>query len=229
MLPAVALALSAGSAAAQTTTGQVWLSAEGTADLTPPLRLGVEQQLRLDADAGYDQTFTELGLRYRVVDWLRVGGFYRLAFLDGETGGETRHRVGADGEAVAKLDPLEIRYRLRLQHTTRDQGGATALRNRLKVAVDAPHKLEPFALGELFYALEKSELREVRVAAGLDWSATKKLTLTAFYLYQHELNVAAPEHHHVLGLAVSWQLREARSSKKKEKKEKKEKGRSAPD
>ena len=210
---AVAVVLSSTSiAGAQATTGhELWLFGGGIADLTRRLELGLEQQVRLDESAtGFNQTFTELSLRYRVARPFRVGGFYRLIVLDGET----RHRVGVDGEALARIDRVRFGYRLRLQHTTRDQSARTALRNRVKIAVDAPHRLTPFVSAELFYVFEKSELREQRFSLGLDWAATKKIELTAFYLYQREINVNAPERSHVLGLGLTWTVRALKRARK---------------
>jgi len=191
-----------GVAWAQTTTDeQLWIFGEGQAELTKKLRLDLEQQLRLDqAATGFDETFTELGLHYRLLKPLRVGGFYRAIFLDGET----RHRVGGDGEARVGFGRVELSYRLRLQYTTRDQGGRTALRNRLKIAVDAPYGLVPFAAGELIYVFEKSELREERLYLGVEFAVTKRTGLSAFYLLQNEINVNAPERNHVLGLGLTW-------------------------
>lgn len=196
-----------------TTTSQAWLSAQGEAELTRTLDLGVEQQLRSDGDDGFDQTFTELATKLEVKDALRVGGFYRYAVLEDD---ERRHRVGANAEARAGLGRLELRYRLRLQHTTReDDEGRDVVRNRVKLVVDAPHKLEPFVSGEVFYLLGKSEVREQRAGAGVDWDVARRLTVSAFYLYQHEVNVEMPEHHHVLGVGVGWQIRDAKKPKKK--------------
>lgn len=190
------------------TTSQVWLSAAAEADVVPRLRFGVEEQLRLD-ESGFDQAFSELDLRYRVVPALRLGVLYRLAFLDGET----RHRVGGDAELRLAIDPVTVRYRLRLEHTTRAQGAITSVRNKLKVSVDASRRVDPFASGELFYGIEPGEVREVRVSAGADVRLTKRLDLAAFYLYQREMNVNVPERHHVFGLALTWLAREVKARK----------------
>ncbi len=199
-----ALLMTGGVAAAQTVADQkVWVSGEGTADVTPDLRLGVEQQLRLnDSASGFEQTFTELGARYRIAPRFRVGGFYRVIVLDDET----RHRFGGDGEARQPVGRAELGFRLRLQHTLRDAGGRTVLRPRLKIAFDAPHRLTPFVAGELFFELGDNQLDEQRLAAGLDWDATKRVGLTAFYLFQHE-DKKMDEQAHVLGLGVVWKVR----------------------
>lgn len=205
-----ALLLTGGVAAAQTVTDQkVWLSAEGTADVTPDLRLGVEQQLRLnDSASGYEQTFTELGARYRLAPRFRVGGFYRLIILDNET----RHRVGGDGDARLPIGRAELGFRLRLQHTLRDAGGRTVVRPRLKLAFDAPHRLTPFIAGELFFELGNNQLDEQRLSAGLDWDATKRIGLTAFYLFQRE-DKSVDVQAHVLGLGIVWKVRVAARKK----------------
>lgn len=202
-LIAAALAVP-GVAVAQTVTDQkVWIAGEGRAELTPALRLALEQQLRLgDSGSSFEQTFTELGLRYRIAKPFRVGGFYRAIFLDGET----RHRLGADGDAQLALGRAELAGRLRLQHTLRDAGGETVVRPRLKLSLDAPHRLTPYVAAELFYSLDRGELRERRLSAGLGWEITKRIELTGFYLYQHE-DRSTDEQAHVVGFGVVWTVR----------------------
>ena len=184
-----------------TTDSQVWIFGEGQAELTKKLRLDVEQQLRLDDSArGFGETFTDIGLRYRLFKPLRIGAFYRFVVLDAEM----RHRVGGDAEAQVGVGRVGISYRIRLQYTTRDAGGRTALRNRLKLDVGLPHGFTPFAAGELIYVFEKSELRERRLYLGVEWAMSTRIGLTAFYLHKEEVNVNDPETDHVLGLGLSF-------------------------
>ncbi len=211
-LPAfgLALALSAPARAQTRNDNRVWLSAEGEAELTQKLRLNVEQQLRLGAHRGYDKTHTDLGMGYRLSEPFRVAAHYRLAFQgsDGAKPGETRHRVAGDFEARHRFERIALSWRTRLQRTSRENAAAlVAWRNRFKVAVDAPKRLEPFLSVELQYLFSPaSEYRETRLSLGLDYRATKGLSMGIFYLYLKETNVQRPDQLNVLGIGVTYRF-----------------------
>jgi len=207
VLAASLLAIRIHAASAQTMSERkLWLSAEGSADLTRKLRLNVEQQLRLDGGAtGFDETLTELSLRFRIAKFLRIGAAYRFIVLPDEQ----RHRGAGEAQLATALGAVRPSYRARLEVTTRPGDDTqTRLRNRLKVAVNAPHRLEPFLAGELIHVLSpRSEFREVRLYAGTEWQATDELQLSAFYLFQDEHNMNAPERNHIVGLGASYRFR----------------------
>jgi len=204
---ACGLVLYAGAAWAQPRSDeQVWLSAEGQAVVTKRLRLGVEQQLRLDEQAsGFDQTHTELSVAYRLRKFLSVGAGYRFIVRGAE---ERRHRGMADAALSHDLGPVELQYRFRVQMTTREMDTQTVLRNRVRAAIDLPHRLMPFAAAEVHHVVDPGqELRELRGYLGLDWEATRAVELQLFYLHQRELNVNVPERNHILGMGFRYRFR----------------------
>jgi hypothetical protein len=176
----------------------------------PRVRLELEEELRVGADAGYDQLHTQLGLSWRPMRPVRVGALYRLILLDDET----RHRVGAEGEALGRAGRLRFGYRLRLQATTRPGDDTQLLvRNRGKVAVRASARVRPFVALELHHQIDpNAEFREFRFQLGVDWELQKKVDLTASYLYQEEANVGNPERNHVLALALVYHFGDLRAA-----------------
>ena len=203
------LAAFPGVARAQNRDTRLWVGGGVDAGLGPRVRLAAEQELRVGADAGFDETHTEVGVRFSPLRWLRLGSFYRLAILDSET----RHRLGADGEGLLPLGRARLRYRLRLQATTRPADDTrVVVRNRVKVEVRATRRVEPFAAVEIHHqASPKAEYRELRLYLGADVRLRATLDLTAFYLYQDEANVAAAETNHVLGVGLVYHFGDLRA------------------
>jgi uncharacterized protein DUF2490 len=199
---------------------QAWLTAEGRADLTRALRLTVQQELRVGTEAGYDETFTDVELGYRINRRFAVGAHYRLILLDGET----RHRVAGDAAVRWRKKPVDLRYRLRLQATTREADSTLVpMRHKFTLGILAPHHLEPYVAVEFHYLLSPvSEYRERRLYAGVEWAATDRLDLEAYFLDQRESNVQLPEHNQVIGLMASWQFRSVGGKGKGKKKGKHE-------
>lgn len=192
---------------------QLWVGAGATAALGKTVRLGVEQELRVGSQAGFDETFTDVGLGLRFDRFLRAGAHYRYIVQDGET----RHRVAGDVTASFRKKPIELSWRVRLQATTRENDDALVpIRNRFGVAVDLPHRLEPYAALEVHYMLSPvNEYRERRLYLGVSWGVTKDIDLRAYYLNLREANVAEPDAFHVLGLSLSVQVFDARDGKRR--------------
>ena len=201
------LTVTAGRARAQATQdNRLWVSAAAEAELTERLRADLEQELRLGTEAGFVETYTQLGLRVKVLAYLHLGAAYRYIAFDGET----RHRGLGDVLVPVDLGKVALQYRVRFQGTTREQDDTQyTVRNRLKLEVNAPKKLTPFLGAEIFYQVSpNAEYRERRIFVGVAWQALKKLELAAYYLNQHEANVSMPEANHVLVLEVAYRLRE---------------------
>lgn len=196
-LPSVGLAQS-------TTDARLWLGAGVGARLGTDVRLEAEQELRLGADAGFDETHTQLAVAWRLSRPVRIGALYRLIVLDGET----RHRLGGEVEARAVSGKLAVGGRLRLQDTIRPNDDDQLLvRTRGKLEYRLSKRVEPFGALELHHQLSpKAEYREVRLYLGVTWQLAKKLDLATFYMFQTESNVGMPETNHVFAVGLTYQL-----------------------
>lgn len=206
-LAGLLLALTAPQALAQAQQDtQLWSEASGSAELTEALELKVEQGLRVGADAGFARAHTDIELAYRWHEMISTSAHYRLLLYDGET----RHRLAGDLDLRRDFGPLRPSYRLRLQRTTRENDDAlTMVRNRFKLAYDAPHALEPYAALELFYAVSPvSEFREHRIYFGCEWGLTDRTDLTGYLLILREHNVAMPDEDLVFGISLGHSFRE---------------------
>jgi len=182
---------------------RIWLGAGVDAGLGPRVRLGAQQQLRLGADAGFDETHTQLEASFRLADPIRIGVLYRFAVTDVEN----RHRFGVDGRLQGRFGDVTASYRLRLQETTRPSKNSDQflVRNRGTIAVQVGHHVEPFISFELHHQLSpKAEYREFRFEIGAAWRMSKQIELEGSYMFQTESNVDVPETNHVLAAGLTY-------------------------
>lgn len=185
---------------------QLWTEVSGSAELSKSAEIGVEQALRLGAEAGFERAHTDLELSYRWHDMVATAVHYRLLVYENET----RHRVAGDIDLRAELGRLQPSYRFRLQATGRENDDTlTVIRNQFELAYDAPKRLEPFVALELFHAVSPvSEFREHRISLGCEWGLTKRTDLSGFIRVLREHNVATPDEFLIFGLALSHSFRE---------------------
>ncbi|HUG61605.1 MAG TPA: DUF2490 domain-containing protein [Methylomirabilota bacterium] len=191
---------------------QSWLSAEGRVEFTRRVRVGVEQDLRIGREAGFERTHTGLEIKVELSRYFGAAAHYRFIATDEEI----RHRIAGDLEAEVRPGKLRVSYRLRLQATSREQDDPLIpMRHRVKLGFDGPHRLEPFAAAEISYLLSPAaEYRERRLYLGLAWGVTRRLNLTAYVLSLAESNVQMPDEFTVIGLGVSYRFRDARKRKR---------------
>lgn len=192
---------------------EVWLDAEGVAELVKRLELSIQQELRLGQEAGFDQTHTDVELHYWFDKHFGAGAHYRYILLDDDRldRTETRHRLSGDFDARIRPGLATLSYRARLQATTRENDDTlTVLRHRFKAAVEIEKlSLSPFAALELFHSLSPvQEFRERRVYLGLSWKGIDRLQLAAYVLFLDESNVMMPASYTVFGLGASYTFRQ---------------------
>ncbi|MCP4302252.1 MAG: hypothetical protein GY783_16825, partial [Gammaproteobacteria bacterium] len=96
----IAPSLSAEALAQSETDTKLWTGFTGEIELTRQARVDIEQELRLDQSlAGFEKTFTNIGLRYRLNKYLRLSGNYRFIVTEDDVN-ETivQHRVAGDAD-----------------------------------------------------------------------------------------------------------------------------------
>lgn len=197
---------------------ELWLGATLKMKLSKKFRFDVEQQLRLeDHESGFDQTFTELGLRYKITDNFDVKGQYRYAITDDEHN-EARWSVDLSYEYDIKNFPLDIGYRFRFQDEKVDWTGEkkTYIRQRLTLDYNLSKLVDPAFEYEWFYKLnDDHEFRRSRYTFSLQWKVNKKSELETFVRLEDEYNVKQPDRIYIMGLAYSYDLDFRKKKKKK--------------
>lgn len=197
---------------------ELWMGATLKMKLAKKWRLDIEQQLRLeDHESGFEQTFTELGLRYKITDYFDVKGQYRYAFTD-EEHNEGRWSIDLGYEYDINNFPLDIGYRLRFQDEKVAWTGEkkTYIRQRLTLDYNLSKLVDPEFEYEWFYKFNNDyEFRRNRYTFSLQWKLSKEAELVTFFRMEDEYNVKKPDRTFIVGLAYSYDLDLRKKKKKK--------------
>lgn len=195
---------------------QLWNEVGASAEIATGLRLGFDQELRLDDGASeVDRVRPGAYVSWRAVKWLSVRLGYRYDiephFTRGADYADGWHEGYVDATLRQKLHRLRLSLRLRLaerQGRTWDADGAVvrsyAARQRLELEWPVWRKIALVGSGELFLKLADSDglLDRWRAAVGLALGkGAHELSLR--YLLEHPLT-PGDEVAHVLGLSYHF-------------------------
>lgn len=106
-----------------------------------------------------DRWGLDLGARYALLPFLKVGGGYEIHYRNrGEDGWKFRYRYHADVTLSARWMRLKFSLRERFQHTWDEVENELRLRSRFKLAYDIPRcKIEPYVSVEMYNSLHRGE------------------------------------------------------------------------
>jgi hypothetical protein len=167
----------------------------------PGLSLELERQFRYqDTFVAMESDITEIGIRYKLSDWLAIGGDYRFTAL----GDEKRNRFDGNLVLTWRGWGVEVSNRARLQKewiaTLDAKWDELVFRDRLRVTFLPDGKLRPFAGGEIFLGLDEAGKSEnkFRLSAGLEYDLSKRVNLSLFYHFQRDLGEKTNETCHIV-------------------------------
>lgn len=200
---------------------ETWNSIALNYKLSKKLKLGLEQQLRLnDNSSNWNQNFTELSGRVKLNKNFNVRLEYRyLRRNDNEgniQGTRKYHRIAINTGYSKKINRITLGTRL--QYQTRSQFGDLAPLNsdpiqkfRWKISGEyniKKWKLDPVFSAEIFQPLfTESDLEKYRLTIGTKYDLKKWGSLKAFYRFEKELNVTYPLASHILGVNYTYTLK----------------------
>lgn len=186
-----------------------WSSITVEKNLTQRIRTDIEQQLRLNNYvSGFQSTFTELGLRYRLTDYFRVGTSYRFIVRPAEM----NHRISF--YAILRFQkqnfPVRINNRILYQKTfsIAPNSPVNFVRNKFELNYNLSRLVDPFITCELFYRIynKPDEIKKYRIFFGLEWRIDGRRDISTFYLFQREVNVNNPEFDYILSISFNYRL-----------------------
>jgi hypothetical protein len=160
--------------------------------------LGQEHRLHL-RDVELHETFTSLGVYYRLTNWFTTGSVYRMVFVVTDEGWALEHRPYVDLSVTARLFSLDLVWRPRVEY--RLGSGESSLRVRKKVKVKfktIPGK--PFIADEIFIPME-GPIERNRVFLGF----SPLPGLTTFYLLEVDFDETT-EYKNIIGLDYKFSL-----------------------
>mgnify|MGYP000450685109 CR=1 FL=1 len=173
--------------------------------------------------SSFKQVYLAIEPTYRLNKFLKIGGQYRYVFRASDaTNGQ---RLTGFMGIKERIKPINLSGRLQYQY---DRSNYESLENgrhtlRIKAGIEyqrkKKHDLVPFVSAELFYVLGNTNpLSKYRLQTGLAYDINKRNKVQLRYVFQQEVNSAAPLQSHIIGLSYSKKLRKKKKKKKKEEK-----------
>ena len=194
----------------------LWTTISLEKNFTKRFSVGLDQEVRLKENVTQlDQTFTNLGVNYKLFKFLKLSGTYRFTqkyMLDESI--SFRHRFFFDITLRHKFNPIIVIFRSRIQTQVRaNESGPGSLfedmnRNKLQLKLDLDKRYQPYVAAEMYYQLRDPKNAEnrynfnnMRYQAGVDYEINRVHKIGAYFLHQREMNVARePFYDYVIGL-----------------------------
>lgn len=187
---------------------QLWTSAGISKEFSKKFTVGGQFQTRLNQNVSrVNTTFGELGAKYSLSDWYKVGANYRF----GIKGSGLNQRVDFENTFRLKLNGERFYLRILVQQDFyRNSIEDDNLRFRLKYQHKFSKKFKGYLAGEFFYGWEYSEgfsnWKKQRYTGGFEYELKKKSFIELFYRYQGDMNKARPDQDYIFGIGYKLEL-----------------------
>lgn len=204
---------------AQEEDAQLRLAASLESDFSKSLSWSTEIQQRFyDNIRRFDAFLIEPAVSYTFASHFKLTGAYRMVLFDDlETGAEFKQRVNIDLRAKKDIDYWSFKFRTRLQYGFEESlifedGGNKRLVNRNLLEVGYfiyGTRFTPYLNSEFYYYMNAEEggyISKYRIQVGTDIYINKKSELTAYFIYEPELNRNNPLTSYIYGLKYAFKL-----------------------
>ncbi|MCR5003237.1 MAG: DUF2490 domain-containing protein [Bacteroidales bacterium] len=174
--------------------------------------LNASEEIRFNSNDGFDKSYTNVGLDYKLNPYLKVGCGYDLILVNGTSAFKVRHRIAGDITGTVKAGNWKFSLKEKFQGTYRSGVNtyqkpefALNLKSRFKVAYKVNYKVQPYASVELRHLLNGAEWSEegttssyasasylghsdaymnrVRTMVGVDWKVSQQSAFDIFLVY----------------------------------------------
>jgi hypothetical protein len=196
---------------------QLWSSIGIRTDLTPKLRLSLEEEARyFDQLSRLDKLNTDLSLDYQLTPSISVGTLYRLiANRDANGYFDMKHRFDVSAEFQKKVSAWTFAVQATAQKTypefnhSRDWYVAEDyLRAEGEIAHELKNKkTEPYVNLELWYLMPQGQpsfIDQYRLTFGIKHKVNKISRWNFYYRIQQEIQVADPLLAHIIGIGYTY-------------------------
>lgn len=194
---------------------EAWTSVSTSFKLAKGLKGIAEQGFRFSDNAGtLSTTYTDIGARYKINDYVKVVSFYRFIIKPSEL----RHRFQADlGLKAPRIARFDFSYRFRWQTLfAPNDDPSTYFRNKLAIKYDIKdNPVTPFFGAEIFYGLKNTgnTVDRMRYTFGGSLNLPSQQELSVAYRFEQEYNVVSPAKAHIISVGYDIAI-----NKKKKKK-----------
>lgn len=183
----------------------IWTGINLSFQATEKASLELKNQFRTESlfDNDDDQVFSQFGVKYKLLEKLKIRGFYRFT---AELSEENRTRVGGDLLYSANLGKSDFKfsYRLRYQYSRKHKEvveSQDALRNKLAILYKFDKLAKPYFSMEHFHLLDRSESPAMRFTLGLESKIMSAASLSVFYRIEND-----EELFNIIGLVLKIKL-----------------------
>jgi hypothetical protein len=203
---------------------QTWYDASLKLNLKKGWEITTQYRVRFYNNAhDYRGSYFFLTGEKKINKYVNVLANYRLALIEGDA----YHRFAVGLHAKYKLGNWTLLARPTVQNQrTYFQGddenggdGKTYLRTRLGTKYRFTKRLDAYIYAEPFFNLEQHGLPIAfwQNSTGLSADITKRISVTAYYIWQPELRIKNAQTKNIVGLSLNFELKPG--SGKKEKKQ----------
>lgn len=188
---------------------QLWTSVSAGYKPMKGMLLTAEQGFRFsDNGSSLTTTYTDLGVRYKLHDYVKVAGAYRFAIKPDEI----RHRLQADLRLKSpKFARFNVGYRMRYQSMYAPfSDPRNHWRNKISLKYDIKDDpITPFVAGELFTRMAPGSnyIEAYRLTFGASLNLPGARELAVSYRFEEELNVMNPLNAHILSIAYDFRIK----------------------
>jgi hypothetical protein len=196
---------------------ETWTSIDLRYKPTKKLRLSLSQQLRLkDNTSTLDVNFTQLGLKYKLADFLSIGFASRLITEndnEGKIQGNEKHlRWHGDIEFRHSIDRFAMKYRIRYQNKDELEETSDEIIKTVRFKVASTYnirdwKIDPTFSAELFNGITVNEgIFKIRYTLGSNYKL-KKGSIGAFVRTENELFGDYPKRTNIMGIKYKFTIK----------------------
>ncbi len=185
---------------------QLWLDAGFKYKVNKKFDLLFEAAYRRENNlADINENYIEVQAQTDPLKFLVFSGGYRLS---GWYDQALVNRLFAYAKFEFEADRFRFQYRIRYDYNFNGEIKELPanFRNKIKVKYRTrKFPLDPYLAYELYYRTNYQDRRfsQQRIDAGLDYSISKKQSISAYYRYQQQLNAVAPAQNFILGISYS--------------------------
>lgn len=156
-------------------------------------------------------SFSEIGLSYKIIKPITVGGFYRFSQNKRvDDFYSNSHRYSFYLSYKLKVKQVKINFREQFQSRYKDiETSATGgipknhLRSKIALSYNLEKKYTPYVSAELFYEIGEY-IDNVRYKAGVEYEWNKFNIFNLYYMIDKEMNVKNPWTNYVIGLGYNF-------------------------
>lgn len=202
---------------AQHTEQQQWFSAAAKYNISDNFSASAEESWRISEFSMSSQTYTNIGLNFKISKQFRAGFDYRYiqkgSLLNADN---LDNRYNFDFGFREKIGDIRISARTRFQSRYRDiftskygKVPQNYSRNKIEISYKLPADLTLAFSTEFFIHLSEAKdmnkyLDEVRYGLTANYSFGENHTLSAFWYYRDKMNYENPENINVIGLSYEF-------------------------